>query len=396
MRLSASASASAPLAAVSLTSRPLLALYGISLLSGVALGIFNPLISLLLQQHQVTDLLIGANASLYYLVVALCSPLAGTLVNRVGVRRVMVGGILLTALSAMLFQQTGQLSHWFVLRLLMGIGICLYMVAGQTALNLAAAGHNRGVAVAIHGAVFGVGFMLSPLAGTLLYALSPQYAFLLGSGVISAGLCAVPFLTQNATTPRLLSLRPVLQKIRIPLLAAFIYGALEGILVTLLPVYLVQQAVPVAYSAWPLPLFMLASGIGMIPLARCADQYGQTPVFIISALMGLLTCALIFSIDSAYAVPAGAVLLGLSVGTFFPLALALVGHLLDQPALATGSALFTASFSYGCAAGPVIATLFVAAFGAGHLFSFISVLLVAFLVLLFFNPPQVAVQPNHR
>lgn len=364
----------------SLWQRPLLALYGVSLLSGFALGIFNPLISILLEQHGLHHVVIGANASGYYLVVALCAPLAARLIKSLGIRPVMVAGILLTALAALCFPYTTSLTLWFLLRLLMGIGICLYLVAGQTGLNLYADSKHRGVIVATHGALFGVGFIISPLIGTWVHAAWPQYSFAVGSGIIAAGLLLVPWLNERNRTPQLLAGRQVLRKITIPLQAAFIYGALEGILVSLLPVYLLQQAVPLAYAAWPLPLFMIASGVGMLPVGRLSDRYGQRSILQGSAWIGVITLCLMVSFDWQHSIAVGAVLLGFSVGTFFPVALAMIGNLLNKNELATGSSLFTASFSYGCAAGPLIATLLMSVLGSQHVFSFISLLLIILIV----------------
>jgi MFS family permease len=344
------------------------------------MGIFNPLISVLMEQHGINQIIIGANASAYYLCIALFSPFAGKLVSKYGLGKTIVLGITITTVATALFPLTSNLGMWFVLRALMGLGICLYMVAGQTGLNLYANSSKRGVIVATHGAAFGIGFMISPLIGSWLYVVSPQLAFLFGDAVIFCGVLVIFFLNEVvAKKPYAISMN-LFRKISIALQGAFIYGALEGILVTLLPIILLRKAVPVAMTSLPLPLFMIASGIGMIPVSYFSDKFGQYKVLFLSAIAGLLTLAAMFFIDSPYSIAIGAVFLGLSLGTFFPVTLAMIGNQLSASEMPAGSALFTASFSYGCAAGPLCAALFMTLFGMAHIFTVIAILLMFMIV----------------
>jgi MFS family permease len=371
-------------------SRSLVALYTISLLSGFSMGIFNPLISVLMEQHGVNQIIIGANASVYYLCVALFSPFASKLIGKHGLGKTIVLGICITTLATALFPLTNNVGIWFVLRAFMGVGICLYMVAGQTGLNLYANSSRRGVIVATHGAAFGIGFMISPLIGSWLYVVSPKLAFLFGGAVIFCGVLVIFFLNEIIVKkPYSISMN-LFRKISVALQGAFIYGALEGIIVTLLPIILLRKAIPVALTSLPLPLFMIASGIGMIPVSYFSDKFGQFRVLFLSAIAGLLTLLGMFFVDSSYSISIGAVFLGLSLGTFFPITLAMIGNQLSASEMPAGSALFTASFSYGCAAGPLCSALFMTLFGAAHVFTFIAILLMFLIVAMI---PRSNIQP---
>ncbi len=369
-------------------SSPLFALYFISLLSGFSMGIFNPLISILMKQHGVSEVLIGANASVYYLSIALFSPFAGVLIRRVGIHWVIFAGIFITAIATTMFPLTDNITNWFLLRIMMGVGICLYMVAGQTGLNLYANSKKRGVIVAVHGAAFGVGFIISPLIGSFLYAHYPQYAFVFGSCVISLGILVIFALNKSLQEEKYFNVVSVFRKVQVALSGVFIYGALEGIVVTLLPVYLINQSLPVEISSLPLPLFMIASGLGMIPVSYFGDKYGHWKILLVSALVGIATLFLMLMIKNSHAITVGAVLLGLSVGTFFPVTLAMIGNQLSKSEMPTGSALFTASFSYGCAAGPFIASLFMSSLGDKHIFSLIIILLLFLAITMLFKSPD--------
>ncbi|MGR8931276.1 MAG: MFS transporter, partial [Gammaproteobacteria bacterium] len=353
------------------------------------MGIFNPLISLLMEQHGVDHLMIGANSSLYYLTIALSAPLAGKLIQAYGIRSVIIIGILFTTVATIAFPNTDNLAHWFVLRSLMGMGVCFYMVAGQTGLNIYANDARRGTIVALHGAAFGVAFMASPVIGTISYAHFPKSTFLFGGTAISLGVFTVLYCLPNHLIPYSCSFSlKILKRISIPLQGAFIYGALEGILVTLLPIVLLHEAMPIDWIGFPLTLFMVASGIGMIPVSYFGDKFGRTIVLFFSCVIGLATLVAMSAIDHPYIVPISSTILGLTLGTLFPVTLAMIGSQLDKSEMHAGSSLFTASFSYGCAAGPIFAALCMSSFGDIYIFLPIVVfliLLVTGMMLGYFN-----------
>lgn len=358
-------------------SKPLIGLYLISFLSGFSMGIFNPLISILMEQQGIDQLWIGANSSLYYLMIAAFAPLAGKLIRHYGINSVMVAGILITAASACVLPGVHELGVLFGVRALMGLGVCFYMVGGQTGLNIYADNERRGVIVAAHGAAFGVGFIISPLIGTLLYAHFGTGAFLSGAGVILLGAPAALLLLPNLV----IRYQPVLSsgligRISIPLHGAFIYGALEGIIVSLVPLLLLRQAVPLSVLGLPLTLFMVASGIGMIPVSFFGDKFGRSNVLLVSAGIGLMTLMAAMNVQHPYVIAASAVLLGLSLGTFFPVTLAMIGEKLTASEMHAGSGLFTAAFSYGCVAGPLCSAFLMSRFGDSHIFTLIVVLLI--------------------
>lgn len=366
-----------PIDTVSAISKPLIGLYVISFLSGFSMGIFNPLISILMEQQGIDQLWIGANSSLYYLMVAAFAPLAGKLIRHFGINSVMIAGIVITAASASVLTTQHQLDTLFYIRALMGLGVCFYMVGGQTGLNIYANNERRGVIVAIHGASFGVGFIISPLIGTLLYAHFGTDAFLFGAGVILFGILAALVLLPNLTINyQPASSLKLFSRVSIPLHGAFIYGALEGILVTLLPIVLLRQAMPLSMVGLALTLFMVASGIGMIPVSFFGDKFGRSNVLLVSAVFGIFTLVAMMNVHHPYVIAASAVLLGLSLGTFFPVTLAMIGEKLSPSEMHAGSSLFTAAFSYGCVVGPVCSAFFMSRFGDIHIFTLIIILLL--------------------
>lgn len=366
--------------------KPLVGLYVVSFASGFSMGIFNPLISILMEQTGVDQILIGTNSSMYYLIIGLSSPLVAAFIRNYKLKITIFLGILLTSASTALFPFTHDIIHWFILRAIMAIGVCLYMVAGQTGLNIYANDEKRGLIVALHGSAFGIGFMISPVIGTYLYSLFPVYAFSYSSMVIFAAIFAVLFLLpKNVVDYHCNYSKNIFDKISIPLHGALIYGMLEGILVTLLPILMVRQAISISLVGLPLTLFMVSSGVGMIPVCYFSDKFGRSNVLFIAAFVALATLIIgtLSSHPLVYII--SAIALGLSVGTFFPLTLAMVGERLPHDEMHTGSSMFTGIFSMGCALGPLTSAVLISYFGERHLFSLV---IIALIILVFRITPR--------
>ncbi len=357
--------------------RKLVGLYLISFVSGFSMGIFNPLISLVMKAAGIETTLIGWNSTWYYLAVALGAPLAGKLIRSFGIRKVITAGLILTGLCTPLFPLTDNLILWFVIRGLMGLGVSFYMIGGQTGLNEFADERMRGTTTALHAGMFGLGFAVSPLIGTQIYAHFPKLAFLVGgcmvlSGIFAVLLCLPDSKHVEAAAP---AQKGLFRRISIPLHAVFLYGAIEGILVSIYPVYLVDLGFSEQETGLALTLFIVGSALGMLPVSWLGDRLGKLRVLFCSSILGAATLILLVMFPDRMVVFLSTGIIGLTIGTFFPLTLALLGELVRSHELAPASAQFTAAFSYGCAAGPVISTYTMKQWGDQHIFLLVTVLL---------------------
>ncbi len=169
------------------------ALYIVSFLSGISLGLFNPFISTLMKQNGFNDIVIGANSTLYFFIIAIITPSVPNGLRKVGLRRLMILGFLLMGISAPIFPLTTNLFIWFIVRALMGLACCVYLISGQTAINYFCNNRNRAIVNGLYALAFSLGFGLGPVMGAAVYNLSPEITFLLGSGLILSGIIVVYF-----------------------------------------------------------------------------------------------------------------------------------------------------------------------------------------------------------
>jgi MFS family permease len=363
-----------------LLSPALAALCSVSFLAGAAMGLFNPLISMLMAQHYVSDVLIGANSTLFFLFVMLGAPCAAYLLRQVGARAAMAGGLLLAAASAAQIPLHDDLAAWFALRAVMGVGVGLYMISGQTALNQLAGDTRRTLLNGIHALAFGLGLGVGPLAGAALYGVSPVLAFGFGAGLMLLGLPGVLlFLPQlRSAVPR--GQPGILRTLSLPLHGVFAYGVAEATLMSLYPVFLLHQGYSVGQIGLAFSVFVAGSILSTLPLTHLADRWGRERVLLGCALAGVLSTAALVLAKHIAVVTVLAFVAGASIGPVFAVSLAMLAQLLARDQLAAGSALFTTAFSFGSMIAPMSAALLMQYFGNQHIFSLAMVLFALLLL----------------
>jgi MFS family permease len=341
----------------------------VSFLAGVAMGLFNPLISTLMAQHHISDVLIGANSTLFFLFVLLAAPCSTYLQRHLGARATMASGLLLSAASAVQIPLYNDLFAWFALRAAMGVGVGLYMISGQTALNQLAHESRRAVLNGCHALAFGVGLGSGPLVGAALYEVSPILAFAVGAGLMLLGLPGVlaflPLL--RSTTPRFQS--SLLRTLSVPLHGVFAYGVAEATLMSLYPVFLLRQGYSVGQIGLAFSVFVAGGILSTLPLTRLADRSGCERVLFGCALIGVLSTTVLVQAKSILLVTVLSFVAGASLGPVFAVSLALLAQLLPRDQMPAGSALFTTAFSLGSMIAPMSVALIMQYFGRGHIFS---------------------------
>ncbi len=355
------------------------ALYVIAFLSGISIGLFNPFISTLMAQNQVDDIWIGANSTEYFLAMALGTPVVAKILQPIGLRRTMMLGLALMGLSAPLFPLTTQLPLWFVIRAVMGFACCLYLVGGQTALNHFCHESNRAIVNGLHAMAFSFGFGIGPVIGSALYNLSPKLTFSLGSILVLSGIVVVWI----GLPERLVVFQPsrtgIFKRLTLPLQGAFAFGFAESTLVSLYPVYLLRQHYSVEQIGYTFSVFVVGGLLATVPVTHLADRFGRLKILFICACIVVFSMLSLSLTDNPIATQIFAFIAGASISPVFPLTLTLIGEKLSRDELSSGSALFTAVYSSGCTAGPILSSIPLRFFGKHYIFSLIVVIFIIFM-----------------
>ncbi|MBE9077334.1 MFS transporter [Romeria aff. gracilis LEGE 07310] len=361
------------------------ALYAVAFLSGISLGLFNPFISTLMAQQGISDLWIGANSTLYFLTIAIGTPIVAKLLQHFGLRKTMIAGFTLMAATAPLFPWTDDLLLWFILRAVMGGAVCLYLVSGQTAINYFCTDSNRAIVNGIDALSFSLGFGLGPLIGAIAYDYSPKITFSLGSLLILSGVLFILFgLPEKKIRFQPLRLG-VYKRIKLPLQGAFSYGVAIATLVSLYPVYLLRQGYPISQIGYTFSAFILGGLLATLPVTYLADRLGKLHLLKVSISVIIFSILGLSFVDTIPVVYLIAFATGAAMSPIFPLALAIIGGQIANRDLPSGSSLFTAAYSVGCTAGPILSAISMHYLGNRYLFAPIlfTFLILAFCLLFF-------------
>ena len=356
------------------------ALYLVAFLSGISLGLFNPFVSTLMKEKGYDNIVIGANSTLYFFVIAAGTPIVASILRQIGLRKTMMLGFLLMGITAPLFAFTTQLSLWFIIRGVMGLACCLYLISGQTAINYFCNDQNRAMVNGLDALAFSLGFGIGPIMGAVAYNLSPKITFLLGSGLILSGIVVVFFGLPEKTVKFQKPNFSIIQKLKLPLQGAFAYGFSVATLVSLYPLFLLEQNYGIERMGLIFGLFILGGLISTVPITHLADKMGKVKVLVGSVIIVIVSVFGLSLIENPMITPFLAFVSGVGMSPIFPLSLALIGSTVTLNELSSGSAVFTSIYSAGCTAGPILSAIVMTMMGTRYIFSLMLVIFVLFLL----------------
>jgi len=329
---------------------------------GLTVGMAAPLITLGLNARGYDALVVGLNAATAALAMFAIGPWVPLLMGRLGTVPAMVGGLLLSAGCLALFPFTESLFLWFLLRLLLGVGMTVHWVISETWINRLARGADRGRAVGAYGTLWTLGIALGPLVlslvgteGALPYAVC---AALLASATL-------PLLGARRTAPELTgerhqgSWQGLLAAAPLAFGAAFLSGVTETALFSLLPLYGLQLQM----SEGAVTAMLTAIGAGgvlmQLPLGWAADRLGRERVLRL-AVGGGIAGAVLLAPASGNPLTLWPLLFlwGGAISGYYTLALAAIGDRFDRSGstvsrLAAANVVCVMAYNLGTLIGPV-------------------------------------------
>jgi MFS family permease len=326
--------------------------------SGCSLGIFNPMASVLMSQQKISELMIGANSTVYFAMLALGTVMAPYFIARYRLKDIIVIGLIMSAASAVLFPMFHNLTPWFVLRIIMGLGVSLYMVAGQTLLNFSVADKNRAIRNGIYSLAFAIGFGVGPVLGSFLYSSNSQYAFIAGSGILLVGaINSTLFLAKNKVHVNTARVK-VWAKVSPALMSIFAYGFAEATLVSLFPLFLIEIGTSIQQIGYSFLAFVVGSLLLTLPVMKIADRISISKQLNIILIVGTVM-VIGLSLQSVFSnlILMFAFFSGASMGVIYPLAMAYISEKLKANEMISGMSQFTFYFGIGCAAGPIVSAI---------------------------------------
>ena len=325
---------------------------------GLALGVSMPLVSLRLENWGYGSFAIGVMAAMPAIGVLLGASLASRLAGWVGVpsamRLCLWGGALSIGLLALL----PSYPVWLGLRLLIGMSLTVVFILWESWINQLVVEQWRGRLVALYGS----SYALSQLAGPLVLGFlgsEDDFGFWAATSLL---ICAPLLLLGRGGAPSteacsvtLLDLVGFCRRLPVIAWAIALFAAFEAMILTLLPVYCLQQGFTTEVALFMVSTVVVGDALLQLPIGALADRMSRRTLFSGCALALLGSSLMIPVLLHTPGIWPLWVLFGASAGGLFTLSLVLIGERYRDDALVRANAHVAQLWGIGCLLGPLLA-----------------------------------------
>lgn len=376
---------------------PVFILILVIIAAGLSQGLLLPVLSIFMEERGISSSVNGLHAAALYIGSFGMSLVAVKVLERIGFKKLILGGMVLVMVALPLFPLISNLEVWFILRLLVGIGDNALHFASQLWMMLITPPNQRGRNISIYGMSYGIGFSIGPLAIRLLpYGQLVPFLLL---AILFALVALLVYLQMPDTMPDKLDegkgkasgSRKTLRIYRLAwfaLIPSVLYGYMEAAMNSNFPIYGLRTGLTAGEIATLLPFFGIGGLILQLPLGYLSDRYGRKIILMIAGSLGGLLFLIVPLIGNDYfGLLVIFMLTGGLVGSFFSLGLAYAADILPRHLLPTANVIASIHFNIGSIAGPNLGGAAMHFGSAGLLFVILGLFYLTFSVAgLLFRP----------
>lgn len=339
---------------------------GCTAAAALGLGGLLPLLSITMERLGVPSEIIGLNAATPFLAALVIMPLVPKMMAKMKTAWLLGGAALFSAFITLVYGLSDNIYFWFSVRFVNGIALGVLFAVSEAWINHYAPEHMRGRMIGVYVTALGGCFALGPfvlwIAGTegLLPFAFCAALILLASLPVLWGLNLPEGFRHQEDQPhekfrKFFFLAPTLA------LAGIIYGAIEVLVVTFIPVYGIRLGFSEQLAAITLSAFALGSICCQIPLGIIADKLGRRRILNLCSVTA--TSAMIFlAISFSFLQPTSALGISVLCGSLFifgasavgiyTMAMAEMGERFKGAALASANAALLFCYNLGSFSTP--------------------------------------------
>lgn len=325
---------------------------------GLTLGVSMPLVSLRLEAWGYGSFAIGVMAAMPAIGVLVGASLSSRLAARLGTVNLMRLCLLAGAVSIGLLALLPYYPVWLLLRLVIGVILTIVFILGESWINQIVVEAWRGRLVELYGS----SYALSQLAGPLLLGLvgsDDDLGFWIGVGLmLVAPLALIGRSGAPSSEAGAVSLRDLVgfcKNLPVIAWAIALFAAFEAMILTLLPVYCLQQGFSAELALFMVSTVVVGDAVLQLPIGALADRMSRRTLFSGCAVTLLLSSLLIPLLMHTPLIWPLWVLFGASAGGLFTLSLILIGERFRDDALVRANAHVAQLWGIGCLIGPLVA-----------------------------------------
>lgn len=351
----------------------------------ITLGLSWPLLAIVLERQGVPTWLNGLSASAQMTAILAVAPLGPRLIGWLGVTRVMRIGVAGMLISLALLPIFPNVWAWFPIRFFLGLATELTFVGGDIWINQLAREKSRGRLLGVHGMFLHAGFALGP-ATIALVGTQGWLALYIGMVVICLSFVPLYWAKDDAPTIEGKPRARIMHFLRIAptvMVAALMFGLVDSAVLSLLPIYGIGSGLDAEASALLLTAFVIGGVCGQLPLGWLADHMDRRTLLAVCAMITLVTIALLpYVIDDTVATWLVMIVMGVVVGSFYLVTMAMIGARFRGADLIGINAGFVFLWGIGDVLGPAISGTSMEVFGPNGMPLAGAILCGAFIVLI--------------
>jgi MFS family permease len=351
--------------------RAFLAIYISIAISYLGVGLVAPLISIVLAEHGANSVIVGLVGTTMFAAFTLASFPIGSLIDRFGPKQFLIWGLVVYGVSLALFAFINSIMLFFILRFIEGVGAAAISVATETMIGQLSQPHERARRMSYYALSVGLGWALGPLAGALLFGVQqglPFYACCLFSILAAVAVSIFVPRTGKDGHHAEASFEQVSSALLVPISSGALYGYLMSSLVTLFPLYLKNLGVSETSMGSIITAVIIGTILSQVPIGYAADRFEKRLVlFSCSLVVAAIFIIMPLSTNWRGFLITGA-LLGAAAGSFYPVALSIIGESVRPKKLGAANALFSLMFGIGSLVGPTMSGVAMNRLGNAWLF----------------------------
>lgn len=295
--------------------------------------IVAPLFPLIKDELGVSYAALGFAMALFYAASALCQPVAGFVVDRVGARNVLVAGLALMVAGIALVAVAPSYAVLVAGLLLAGVGNSVFHPADFTILNARVDAARLGYAYSAHGMGGSIGYAAAPVFSASLGAAFGWHAALLAAAGVGLAVLVVVALNlrqlEVPVHPAAAAAKAGAGDLRVllslPVMLCFLYFViyccgLAGVQHFSASAMTMQYGVTVAFAATAVTSYMAGSAVGLLAGGFIATRSSRHDVVAMSGIAAGAACMLVIASGQlpGLLLPAMFALTGFSLGATGP------------------------------------------------------------------------------
>ena len=325
-----------------------------------------------------TDFEIGYVFSGYFLGYLFSSIQCPKLIKNVGHIRVFAAFASLGSIAILLHWVVVNPIAWLIFRMITGFSFAAIYIVCESWLNDRADNNSRGQLIGFYMIVL----YFSNCGGVLLVNLSPTseaYLYILISLLISVALVPILLTKKPApdiSTPKFISLKELFLKSPMAFVGSFAIGLIYSALFGLMGVF----GAKIGLSVFQISImFFVNTFIGAVfqyPIGKISDKFDRRTILLVLNIIAIasLIFAFLFGPSSFYIL---LIFIAIHSAVSLPYYAVVISHMndfLEKEEIISGSSTLTLVNALGMVMGPLLASLFMAYFGAYGYFVYMIVI----------------------